>query len=131
MIKIAFSNARILRKIYVMIQMANAYRYKENKGLELQMQKKIIGLKACATYALTIRFLLKVLFHVNITKKEIERNKIKIKNTENFYSAGAYYAWVKISDKTKLVYMFIKIFQILNLLVAKHAILLIKARKSL
>jgi hypothetical protein len=55
MIKIASSNARILRKIYLMIQMANAYRYKENKGKELQMQKKIIGLKACATYALTIR----------------------------------------------------------------------------
>ena len=55
MIKIASSNARILRKIYVMILMANAYQYKVNKGLELQMQKKIIGLKACATYALTIR----------------------------------------------------------------------------
>jgi hypothetical protein len=39
---------------------------------------------------------------VNITKKEIKRSKIKIKNTENTSSAGGFYAWVKVSDKTKL-----------------------------
>jgi hypothetical protein len=66
MIKIASFNARILRKIYPMIQMANAYRYKEIKGKELQMQKKIIGLKACATYALKIRYILIVFIQVNI-----------------------------------------------------------------
>ena len=71
MIKIAFSNARILRKIYVMIQLANAYRYKVNKGLEHQMQKKIIGLKACATYASRIRYIWKVFFQENLQKKEI------------------------------------------------------------
>jgi len=131
MIKIASLNARILRKIYPMIHLANSYRYKEIKGKELQMQNKIIGLKACATYALTIRFMLKVLFHVNITKKEIKRSKKRKKNSENTSSAGAYYAWVRISDKTKLKNMVIKTFQILNLLVAKHAILLINARKSL
>ena len=130
MIKIASLNARILRKIYVMIQPANAYRNKENKGLELQMQNKIIGVKAFATYALTIRFMLKVFIHVNFTKKEIKRCKIIIKNTENISSAGACYAWVKISGKTKLKNMVIITFQITNNLVAKHAMLLIKARKS-
>ena len=79
MIKIASFNARILRKIYPMIQMANAYRYKEIKGKELQMQKKIIGLKACATYALTMRYICKVFIQVNIQKKEIKRSKNKKK----------------------------------------------------
>ena len=131
MIKIASLNARILRKIYIKIHPANAYRNKENKGLELQMQNKIIGVKEFATYALTIRFILKVLFHVNFTKKEIKRGKILIKNIENISSAGVCYAWVKISGKTKLKNMVIITFQITNLPVAKHVMLLIKARKSL
>ena len=66
MIKIASSYARIIRKIYIMIQMANAYRYKETKGKELQLQKKIIGLKAFVTYVLTIRYLMTVFIQVNI-----------------------------------------------------------------
>ena len=55
---------------------------------------------------------------------------IRIKNSENTSSAGAYYAWEKVSDKTKLNSMVIKNFQMLYLLVAKHAMQLIKARKS-
>ena len=52
------------------------------------------------------------------------------KNSENTSSAWAYYAWVRISDNTMLKNMVIKTFQILNLPVAKHALLLIKERKS-
>jgi hypothetical protein len=66
MIKIDSLYARIIRKIYIMIQMANAYRYKETKGKELQLQKKIIGLKAFVTYVLTIRYLMTVFIQVNI-----------------------------------------------------------------
>ena len=66
MIKIASSYARIIRKIYIMIHMANAYRYKDNKGKELQLQKKIIGLKAFVTYVLTIRYIMTVFIQVNI-----------------------------------------------------------------
>ena len=103
----------------------------EIKGLKLPLQKKMIGLKAFATYALTIRYIQKVFFQANFQKKEIKSIKITIKNTENTSSAGVYYAWVKVLDKTKLKNMVIKTFQILYLLVAKHAMLLIKARKSL
>ena len=51
MIKKAFLYAKILRKNYLTAQMINANRYKENKGLKLPLQKKIIGLKEFATYA--------------------------------------------------------------------------------
>ena len=94
------------------------------------MQKKITGVKACATYALTRRYIMTVFIQVNISKKEIKRSKKKKKNSENTSSAGAYYAWVRISDKTMLKNLVIKTFQILNLPVAKHALLLIKTKKS-
>ena len=76
MIKKVFLNARISRKIQPLVQMNNANRYQENKGLKLPLQKKIIGQKACVTYAQMTRYTWKVLRQENIQEKEIKRSKI-------------------------------------------------------